>query len=169
MPRFCLFGLFRISLSVRLLSRLPLSLSISTWVTPVHTSCCYCCLVAQSCLTLCPSGLLCPWDFPGKNTGVGSHFLLQSTHLISPIMKKKKKKTFQFNSKVITTIADLTSTNHFYYSSNEACSSSIYVEDCLLYQLLFLLKVRSLGRFHYFSLLQSYACENYNSCCNLMK
>jgi len=20
--------------------------------------------------------LLCPWDFPGKNTGVGSHFLL---------------------------------------------------------------------------------------------
>ena len=22
--------------------------------------------------------LLCPWDFPGKNTGVGCHFLLQS-------------------------------------------------------------------------------------------
>ena len=21
--------------------------------------------------------LLCPWDFPGKNTGVGCHFLLQ--------------------------------------------------------------------------------------------
>ena len=24
-------------------------------------------------------GLLCPWDFPGKNTGVGCHFLLQGT------------------------------------------------------------------------------------------
>ena len=24
-----------------------------------------------------PAGLLCPWDFPGKNNGVGSHFLLQ--------------------------------------------------------------------------------------------
>ena len=24
-----------------------------------------------------PSGLLCSWDFPGKNTGVGCHFLLQ--------------------------------------------------------------------------------------------
>ena len=24
-----------------------------------------------------PTRLLCPWDFPGKNTGVGSHFLLQ--------------------------------------------------------------------------------------------
>ena len=24
-----------------------------------------------------PTGLLCPWDFPSKNTGVGCHFLLQ--------------------------------------------------------------------------------------------
>ena len=24
-----------------------------------------------------PSMVLCPWDFPGKNTGVGCHFLLQ--------------------------------------------------------------------------------------------
>ena len=24
-----------------------------------------------------PSRLLCPWDFPGKNIGVGCHFLLQ--------------------------------------------------------------------------------------------
>ena len=26
---------------------------------------------------LLPTKLLCPWDFPGKNTGVGCHFLLQ--------------------------------------------------------------------------------------------
>ena len=48
--------------------------------------CCYCvCVfvrsVAQSTL-LRPHGLqssrvLCPWDFPSKNTGVGCHFLLQ--------------------------------------------------------------------------------------------
>ena len=25
--------------------------------------------------------LLCPWDFPGKNTGVGNHFLLQGIFL----------------------------------------------------------------------------------------
>ena len=24
-----------------------------------------------------PTRLLCPWNFPGKNTGVGRHFLLQ--------------------------------------------------------------------------------------------
>ena len=24
-----------------------------------------------------PTRLLCPWDFPGKNTGVGCHFFLQ--------------------------------------------------------------------------------------------
>ena len=37
----------------------------------------------QSCLTLCdptdgqPTKLPRPWDSPGKNTGVGCHFLLQ--------------------------------------------------------------------------------------------
>ena len=40
-----------------------------------------CVLVAQSCLTLCdpmgPSRLLCPWNSPVKNTGVGSHSLLK--------------------------------------------------------------------------------------------
>ena len=30
--------------------------------------------------------LLCPWDFPGKNTGVGCHFLIQS-HLLDPGME----------------------------------------------------------------------------------
>ena len=48
--------------------------------------CCFvssdCCLVTRLCLTLLrphglePARLLCPWDFPGKNTGVGCHFLL---------------------------------------------------------------------------------------------
>ena len=37
-------------------------------------------VVTQLCLlaTPQPTRLLCPWDFPGKNTGVGSHFLLQA-------------------------------------------------------------------------------------------
>ena len=37
-------------------------------------------LVTQSCPTLCdfePTKLLCPWDSPGKNTGVGCLALLQ--------------------------------------------------------------------------------------------
>ena len=29
-----------------------------------------------------PARLLCPWDFPGKNTGVGCHSLLQGIFLI---------------------------------------------------------------------------------------
>ena len=37
--------------------------------------------VSQSCLTPCnpwtSTRLLCPWNSPGKNTGVGCHFLLQ--------------------------------------------------------------------------------------------
>ena len=48
---------------------------------------CCCCLVAKLCPTLCNSTkrrlsrLLCPWNFPGKNTGVGCHFLLQGIFL----------------------------------------------------------------------------------------
>ena len=44
---------------------------------------CFCCLVAKSHPTLLsphellPTRLLCPWYFPGKNTGVDCHFLLQ--------------------------------------------------------------------------------------------
>ena len=41
---------------------------------------CVSCSVMSDCLQtheLCPTRLLCPWDFPGKNTGLGSHALLQ--------------------------------------------------------------------------------------------
>ena len=48
-------------------------------------------IVAQSCLTLCdpmdysPTRLLCPWNAPGKNTRVDSHFLLQGIFLIQEL------------------------------------------------------------------------------------
>ena len=53
------------------------------YVTKLRFGCC--CLFAKSCPTLLqPQGLqptrfLCPWDFSGKNTEVGCHFLLQGT------------------------------------------------------------------------------------------
>ena len=42
-----------------------------------------CSVVSNSLQTqgLLPSRLLCPWDFPGKNTGVGCHFLPQGIFL----------------------------------------------------------------------------------------
>ena len=48
---------------------------------PHHCCCCYC-LVAKMCPALrtprsIACQLLCPWNFPGKNTVVGCHFLLQ--------------------------------------------------------------------------------------------
>ena len=51
--------------------------------TILNNPCCCCCLVAKSCPTLLwpcglePIRLLCSWDFPGMNTGVACHFLLQ--------------------------------------------------------------------------------------------
>ena len=64
-------------LSKNLLQSLPL------FKLGTLSSLCSCGLVAKSGLTLLwshglePARLLCPWDFPGKNTGMGCHFLLQ--------------------------------------------------------------------------------------------
>ena len=63
----------------------PPSLFLTLLFFTAVTSTC-CCLVAKLCLTfLRPYGLyltrlLCP-DFPGKNTGMGCHFLLQDIFL----------------------------------------------------------------------------------------
>ena len=45
---------------------------------------CVCSIVSRSFATpwMWPAKPLCPWDFPGKNTGVGCHFLLQGIFLI---------------------------------------------------------------------------------------
>ena len=48
---------------------------------------CCCCVVDKLCPTLLrpcglqPARFLCPWDSPGKNTGVGCHALLQGIFL----------------------------------------------------------------------------------------
>ena len=58
----------------------PLAIYITRGIVCMSTLL-LCC--AQSYLTLFDPvncslpGLLCPWYFPGKNTGVGCHFLLQ--------------------------------------------------------------------------------------------
>ena len=63
------------------LPALVLNPSFIFYFSFVGTGCCR--LVPKSCPTLLqphglqPTRLLCPWDFPGKHTGVGCHFLLQ--------------------------------------------------------------------------------------------
>ena len=53
--------------------------------------CCYCCWVASVMSNSVwphrrqPTRLLCPWDSPGKNTGVGCHFLLQCMKVKSEV------------------------------------------------------------------------------------
>ena len=37
----------------------------------------WCSVMSPDCSLPHAPGLLCPWDFPGKNTGVGCRFLLQ--------------------------------------------------------------------------------------------
>ena len=50
---------------------------------------CFCCCFWHSVMSdplgphgLWPCRLLCPWDSPGKDTGVGCHFLLQGIFLV---------------------------------------------------------------------------------------
>ena len=56
--------------------------TIRGWHSSRFWGCC-CCLVIKSCLTVLqphgvqPSRLLRPWDFTGKNSGMGCRFLLQ--------------------------------------------------------------------------------------------
>ena len=82
----------KLSITIEKLKNLVTHLKI-TMVGPLHfftnvivvrdTQKFCCCLVAKSCLTLLRphrlllTRLLCPWDPPGKNTGVGCHFFLQ--------------------------------------------------------------------------------------------
>ena len=46
-----------------------------------HVLSCFSCVWLFATLGLYLIGLLCPWDSPGKNTGVGSHFLLHGVFL----------------------------------------------------------------------------------------
>ena len=53
------------------------------WPLPVAFYCCCCCCCISSVMSDSvrphrqqPTRLPCPWDSPGKNTGVGCHFLL---------------------------------------------------------------------------------------------
>ena len=60
--------------------RFPSGVVLQSYFLHVYSFACVC---AQSCLTLLwphrlqPSRLLCPWNFPSKNTEVGCHYLLQ--------------------------------------------------------------------------------------------
>ena len=75
--RFCIFNKLLGDSGLYTLSIQSLSLSVSRSVVP-------------SCLQphgLQPTRLLCPWDFPGKDTGIGPHLLLQHHNSKASILK----------------------------------------------------------------------------------
>ena len=54
-----------------------------------------------------PTRLLCPWDFPGKNTRVGCHFLLQEifpTHGLNPGLLHCRQMLYHLSHQAISSI-----------------------------------------------------------------
>ena len=73
----------RVGLFISCSSRQPFRIQRKVNILKLNDYVCVClCVCMLSCILLfCyglqPTRLLCPWDSPGKNTGVGCHFLLQ--------------------------------------------------------------------------------------------
>ena len=83
-----------------------LSVSLTTHcqnTSPSVQSACVSSLVTSTSLQphgLEPTRLLCPWDSPGKNTGVGGHFLLQGifpTQGLNPGLLQCRKILYHLN------------------------------------------------------------------------
>ena len=95
-------------------------------------------LLAKSCLTLAtltlePTRFRCPWDFPGKNTGVGCHFLLQGifpTQELNPSLLHNRRILYQLSYKgspLYITGVDLSSSSNthilgIFWPSSLICS-----------------------------------------------
>ena len=90
----CLFVLYMVSFAMqKLLNLIRPHLLIFPFVSfalpsePPGKTCCCCCYVASVMSDSVqpqrwqPTRLLCPWNSPGKNTGMSCHFLLQRIFL----------------------------------------------------------------------------------------
>ena len=73
------------SFKIKSTSKLPLSVQVNLLIPVVCVCVCVHARTRSVCLTVCNpldyTRLLYPWDFSGKNTGVGCHFLLQGIFL----------------------------------------------------------------------------------------
>ena len=99
-------------------------------------------LVTQSCPTLCdpmdwmkPVRLFCPWDFPGKNTGVGCHFLLQG-HLPDPGTEPASP-ALQADSLLSEPSGKLPCLGRLFLNSIQAYSPSFSLSLLILFSFLF--------------------------------
>ena len=81
------------------------------------------CMRAESCLTLRPCGLwptrvLCLWDFPGKNTGVGCHCLLRNSTLDSIYSIRVSVMQLAFTWLVVKSVMKVLFRSYVFYAYN---------------------------------------------------
>ena len=81
--------------------------------------CCCCCCVASVVSDSMrpqrrqPTRLPCPWDFPGKNTGVDCHFLLQGCKALYLPTKHPFSPTFLIIKSLICRVFQICQTRNF--------------------------------------------------------
>ena len=90
--------------------------------------CCYCYITSVMSNSVRPhrrqpTRLPHPWDSPGKNTGVGCHFLLQNDHdcIKSALKTQINKRHFKFSLRV----SPILDPNHVSLQSGLVCESSV--------------------------------------------
>ena len=76
--------------------------------SPVHMCCCFSRVQLFATHGLQPTRLLCPWDSPGKNTGVGCHVLLHKTLRIPLWSVFTLKPSFKDRPALLRKISEIT-------------------------------------------------------------
>ena len=74
-----------------------------------------------------PTGLLCPWDFPGKSTGVGCHHLLWWRTVWRFLKKLKIELSYDLAILLLGMYLERTKTNLKRYMHPNAHSSTIII------------------------------------------
>ena len=81
---------------------------------------------------LLPARLICPWDFPGKNTGAGCHFFLQGIFLTqgsNPHLRHWQAILDHWAARKLTSIALITKSD-FCCSVSKWCPILCILMDC---------------------------------------
>ena len=121
-----------------------------------------CCLVLKSCPTLFqphglqPARLLCSWNFPERNTGVGYHFLLHGVFLTQGLNPR-----LLHCRQTLYCLRHQGSLLHVKYKTLQQCTSISPLPDFMLFLSYFARAYFINSKIHYFYYLNNYCLKRF--------